>query len=525
MNEGSKNKPSKKYLIKLYTVTLFYQLANALILPMVPYLANNLNATSQQYSLTFTVYYIAQLISSLGLGKISDWFGRWVALSIAHVGLTVFTTLQIFTSNIWVFILLRAFTGLFDASTALFQAYMSDITSSNNRAHYLSQLEAVNNFAQCVGPLIGGILSSISLVYTLVATSVFYAISAIVTVFILDESNPAILEKRKVMKNLKELNLPAKEYEEQKRQILFQLNVQQEGNQSHASSAKWKFNYVIVIALIGEFCSRWIVNIFDVSFAAFGEEHFQVSSFEFSMASAMGSFINIFQTGWLFNVFLKHDVSIPVISSLGGITGVIGILLCVLTTNKYVALVGSLCFLVAYGFVAPTAPTVMTTELPPSMQGVASSLVLLGGQSAYIVAPSALSGLYSLGIVVPFYVSLFPCLVLFVVMIVLNFIPGGRTAGQVPLRFAMENLAKEAKLESLDNEREMEELARSDCKKGDKPEENDAGIEMTIITKDGENDARIEMETHAGVQEDDFFVPPRMEESDQEMANGEEMAI
>lgn len=28
------------------------------------------------------------------------------------------------------------------------------------------------------------------------------------------------------MKNLKELNLPAKEYEEQKRQILFQLNVQ-----------------------------------------------------------------------------------------------------------------------------------------------------------------------------------------------------------------------------------------------------------------------------------------------------------
>lgn len=114
---------------------------------------------------------------------------------------------------------------------------------------------------------------------------------------------------------------------------------------------------------------------------------------------------------------------------------------------------------------------------------------------------------------------------LFVVMIVLNFIPGGRTAGQVPLRFAMENLAKEAKLESLDNEREMEELARSDRKKGDKPEENDAGIEMTIITKDGENDARIEMETHAGVQEDNFFVPPRMEESDQEMANGEEMAI
>ena len=113
---------------------------------------------------------------------------------------------------------------------------MSDITTSHCRAHYLSQLEAVNNFAQCVGPLIGGILSSYSLISTVsaqrrqligrVATAVLYSISAIVTVCILDESNSAILEKRKVLKNLKELNLPPKEYEEQKRQIMFQLSVQ-----------------------------------------------------------------------------------------------------------------------------------------------------------------------------------------------------------------------------------------------------------------------------------------------------------
>ena len=44
---------------------------------------------------------------------------------------------------------------------------MSDITTSQCRPHYLSQLEAVNNFAQCVGPLIGGVLSSFSLIYTL----------------------------------------------------------------------------------------------------------------------------------------------------------------------------------------------------------------------------------------------------------------------------------------------------------------------------------------------------------------------
>ena len=40
---------------------------------------------------------------------------------------------------------------------------MGDMTSSHQRAHYLSQLEAVNNVAQTIGPSIGSILSSIQL--------------------------------------------------------------------------------------------------------------------------------------------------------------------------------------------------------------------------------------------------------------------------------------------------------------------------------------------------------------------------
>ena len=70
--------------------------------------------------------------------------------------------------------------------------------------------------------------------------------------------------------------------------------------------------------------------------------------------------INVIQTGWLFNVFLKCGLSIPLITSFAGITGIIGVLLCVFSTNKIVAICGSLCFVIAYGFAAPTAPTVMS---------------------------------------------------------------------------------------------------------------------------------------------------------------------
>lgn len=44
---------------------------------------------------------------------------------------------------------------------------VGDVITSSKRAHYLSQLESVNNVAQAVGPLIGGFLSSFSLSYAL----------------------------------------------------------------------------------------------------------------------------------------------------------------------------------------------------------------------------------------------------------------------------------------------------------------------------------------------------------------------
>lgn len=105
---------------------------------------------------------------------------------------------------------------------------------------------------------------------------------------------------------------------------------------------------------------------------------------------------------------------------------------------------------------------------------MATSLVLIGGQSAYITAPSVLGELYGISPTLPFLVSIVPCkyfsmsmsisshfqgLLVTILMTILNFIPGGRTAGQVPLRFALENMAKEAKIEFVDNEIEMEVIA------------------------------------------------------------------
>mgnify|MGYP000000150250 FL=1 len=98
-------------------------------------------------------------------------------------------------------------------------------------------------------------------------------------------------------------------------------------------------------------------------------------------------------------------------------------------------------------------------------------------------------------------------------MMVLHFIPGGKTAGQVPLRYALENLAKETKMEGVDNENELEELGRSGERISDKkPSDNDHDvmIEMTTMNKKSEdNDVQIVVSGQRSIDEDDFFVPPR----------------
>ena len=90
----------------------------------------------------------------------------------------------------------------------------------------------------------------------------------------------------------------------------------------------------------------------------------------FSLGSAIGAIINIFQTGWLFNKLVSHNVSIPLITSLTGVCGgaftlptspiAIGIVWCLTSPNLTMALIGSLFFLMAYGCAAPTAPAIMS---------------------------------------------------------------------------------------------------------------------------------------------------------------------
>ena len=77
----------------------------------------------------------------------------------------------------------------------------------------------------------------------------------------------------------------------------------------------------------------------------------------------------------------------------------------------------------------------------------------MGGQLAYVVSPLILEQLYGQQIDLPFVVTLIPAFVLFVVMLMCNYLPGGKLAGQVSLADTREH---EVKLGMMNADNEFE---------------------------------------------------------------------
>lgn len=105
---------------------------------------------------------------------------------------------------------------------------------------------------------------------------------------------------------------------------------------------------------------------------------------------------------------------------------------------------------------------------------------------------------------------------MFIAMLILHFIPGGKTAGQVPLRLALESLMKEEKMQGVDNEHEMEVLARTrDMEVEHKKEENDSVLEVAVDTKEKEHldnadDQYLMSMEEDGLDENGFVMQPRV---------------
>ena len=167
-------------LLTIFIIVFVDLLGFSLILPLLPYYAEEYGASPFVVGLLVASYAAASLVGSPLLGRLSDRFGRRPVLLISVFGTLVgflFLGLaapigeglaRIFAPSaanafvIGVLFFARVLDGLTAGNLTVAQAYISDVTDEKNRARGLGMIGAAFGLGFIIGPAVGGLLSKTS---------------------------------------------------------------------------------------------------------------------------------------------------------------------------------------------------------------------------------------------------------------------------------------------------------------------------------------------------------------------------
>jgi len=143
-----------KRLSVLIAVNAVDMLGFAMVLPILPFYAQELGATAFQIGLIISSYSIAQLISAPFWGRVSDRYGRRPALLIGLGASAVAYLVFAYSGNLWLLFLSRFVQGAGGGTTGVAQAYVTDTVKPNERAKALGWLSAATSAGIAIGPII-----------------------------------------------------------------------------------------------------------------------------------------------------------------------------------------------------------------------------------------------------------------------------------------------------------------------------------------------------------------------------------
>jgi DHA1 family tetracycline resistance protein-like MFS transporter len=148
-------------LIVIFTTVFIDLIGFGIVIPVLPFYAEGtiFNATPRTVGLLFASYSVMQLIFSPILGGLSDKYGRRPVLFLSIIGTGIgFLVLGLATTT-WMLFAGRILDGITGGNISTAQAYIADITTSENRAKGMGMIGAAFGLGFIFGPAIGGILS------------------------------------------------------------------------------------------------------------------------------------------------------------------------------------------------------------------------------------------------------------------------------------------------------------------------------------------------------------------------------
>ncbi|RWR11104.1 MFS transporter [Siminovitchia fortis] len=186
---------TKKALPILFAVMFFVMVGFGIIIPVLPFYAEEMGASPAELGLLMAVYSLMQLLFAPMWGRVSDRIGRKPVMMIGIFGLAISFFMMALSSALWMLFAARIIGGfLSSANMPTVMAYVADITSDEDRGKGMGIIGASVGLGFILGPAIGGIFSKTSLNMPFYLAGFSSLLTFIFVLFLLKESLP--LEER-----------------------------------------------------------------------------------------------------------------------------------------------------------------------------------------------------------------------------------------------------------------------------------------------------------------------------------------
>lgn len=188
------NQAERRALLPIFLIVLVDILGMTIILPLLPFYAQEFGASPRQIGLLVATYAVCQLVSGPLLGQLADRMGRKPLLLVSQLGTLIgFIVLGSATSLATVFVS-RAIDGITAGNLSLAQAYVSDVTAKENRAKAFGIIGIAFGIGFLMGPAISGYLSQFGHRYPIYAAQGLSALSIVATTVLLPRAKPQLQE-------------------------------------------------------------------------------------------------------------------------------------------------------------------------------------------------------------------------------------------------------------------------------------------------------------------------------------------
>lgn len=268
---------NKKLLV--ISLILFVNVTGSgLILPLLPFFADNLGASPLVVGMFISTYPFFAILSGPFLGELSDRYGRKPILLVSIAGTIAGFVLLGTARTLPLLFLARAIDGISAGNTSTARAVIADVTPKGARVSRLGLTFAAESLGLVAGPLIGGFFAQYGFTVSAYVAAAIAALAFILTVLLLPETRS--FAERPVIARAKSWMNPGEIFK---------------------SLQDTRLRTFILVVFIVQF----LIMVMWGTLALYGKAFFGFTGVEMGYISSFAAAVGIFSQTILLNVLLK----------------------------------------------------------------------------------------------------------------------------------------------------------------------------------------------------------------------------